>query len=74
MCEILLTIGLRRWSIKADMLQVGELIWETIGLMEIGVLWSFLRKFKVNGWLVVCCGALGCVNSRMQEGFNAHVE
>jgi len=25
------------------MLQVGELIWETIGLMEIGVLWSFLR-------------------------------
>ena len=39
-----LAIGLSRVSIKLERLLVGELMEETIGLTEIGSLWSFFRK------------------------------
>ena len=44
-CGISFTIGLRRMSMNEEMLQVGLLMCETIGLTLIGCLCSFLRKY-----------------------------
>ena len=45
MCDVSLTIGLRRVSMNDEILQVGLLMWETIGLTLIGVLCSFFKKY-----------------------------
>ena len=45
MCGISLTIGFNNRSMKAEMLEVALLIWDTIGLTLIGCLCNFFRKY-----------------------------